>query len=121
MGLREAFRGKDGEPSLYRRAWKETDNPLVAEARAQTLAIQKLQLWLRLAYSALALAVILGYWGFQEGGGLVAGIAGVVIGVLALACVLVLRTGINNGRKNVNAMLESLQPNKETHASVSSE
>ena len=121
MGLREAFRGKDGEPSLYRRAWKETDNPLVVEARAQTLAIQKLQLWLRLAYSVLALAVLLGYWGFQEGGGLVAGIAGVVIGVLALVCVLVLRTGINNGRKNVNAMLESLQPNKETHASVSSE
>ena len=109
MGLREAFRGKDGEPSLYRRAWSQTDNPIVIEARAQTLAIQRLQLWLRLAYSVLALAALLGYWGFAEGGGLVAGVIGVVLGALALVCVLVLRTGITNGRRNVNAMLETLE------------
>jgi len=109
MGLREMLRGKAGEPSLYRRAWSQTDNPLVAEARAQTLAIQRLQLWLRLAYSVLALAALLGYWGFAEGGGMVAGVGGAVLGVLALACVLVLRTGIANGRRNVNAMLDALE------------
>ena len=109
MGFREMLRGKAGEPSLYRRAWSQTDNPLVAEARAQTLAIQRLQLWLRLAYSVLALAALLGYWGFAEGGGMVAGVGGAVLGVLALACVLVLRTGIANGRRNVNAMLEALE------------
>ena len=113
MGLRDALRTREGEPSLYRHAWQETNNPLVVEARAQTLAIQKLQLWLRLAYSVLALAVLLGYWGFVEHGGLVAGVAGVVMGIIALACVLVLRLGIGNGRKNVNAMLEALQSNDE--------
>ena len=109
MGFREMLRGKAGEPSLYRRAWSQTDNPLVIEARAQTLAIQRLQLWLRLAYSVLALAALLGYWGFAEGGGLVAGVIGAVLGALALVCVLVLRTGITNGRRNVNAMLETLE------------
>lgn len=117
MGLRDMLRrGGDG-PSLYRRAWTETDDPLVAEARAQTLAIQRLETWLHLAYSALALAALLGYWGFAEGGGLVPGVVGVVIGVLALACVLVLRTGIANGRANVNAMLSELERRKETTSS----
>lgn len=108
MGLREKLRSKDGSPSLVRRAWRETDDPLVAEARAQTLALQRLQVWLRLAYSFLALGVLLGYWGFVEGGPLVWGIVGVVVGVGALACVLVLRTGIAHGRRNVEAMLEAL-------------
>lgn len=109
MGLREFFRGAAEKPSLYRREWRETDDPLVAEARAQTLAIQRLQLWLRLAYSALALGALLGYWGFAEHGGTVAGVCGVIVGVLALVCVLVLRTGIAHGRSNVNAMLQVLE------------
>lgn len=118
MGLREALHAKGGEPTLYRREWQQTDNPLVNEARAQTLAIQRLQLWLRLAYSVLALAVLLGYWGFAENGELVAGIAGIVIGVLALVCVVVLRVGIGNGRKNVNAMLEALKPTSKDESSA---
>ncbi|MDI9590573.1 MAG: hypothetical protein QM302_06030 [Acidobacteriota bacterium] len=115
MGLLEALRGRKGEPSLYRRAWSQTDDPLVAEARAQTLAIQRLQLWLRLAYSALALAALLGYWGFAGGGGMVAGTGGVVLGVLSLICVLVLRTGISNGRRNVGAMLDVMEASREDH------
>ena len=109
MGLRDVMRGKNGEPSLYRRAWKESDDPLLAEARAQTLEIQRLEVWLRLAYSALTLGVLLGFWGFAEGGGLVPGVIGSVIGALALACVMVLRTGITHGRANVNAMLTVLE------------
>jgi len=109
MGSRKLFQKTTKTPSLYRRAWKETNDPLVAEARAQTLALQKLQIWLRLAYSVLALATLLGYWGFVEGGGTAVGVLGTILGVLALGAVFVLRTGIRNGRNNVNAMLDELE------------
>lgn len=109
MGLREILRGKAEKPSLYRRAWRETDNPLVVEARAQTLALQRLQLWLRLAYSVLALAALLAYWGFADDGGALPGAVGVIVCLIAVAVVMVLRTGISHGRANVNAMLEELE------------
>ena len=112
MGLRDLLRDKAGEPKLYRKAWSETNNPLVAEARAQTLAIQRLQMWLRLAYSALALAALLGYWGFSEGGSMVAGVIGIILGVFALAITILLRVGITNGRANVNAMLEEIEQSR---------
>lgn len=108
MRLWKKVREEAKHPSLYRRAWHETDNPLVAEARAQTLALQRLQVWLRLAYSILAVAVLLGYWGLVEGGSRVWGVVGVIVGALSLVCVLVLRTGISHGRRNVEAMLEAL-------------
>lgn len=97
------------ERRLYRREWKDTDNPLVEEARAQTLALQRLQVWLRLAYAMLAASFLLGYWGFAEGGGTVAGVVGAVLCVLTFAVVAVLRIGISHGRDNVNAMLESMR------------
>lgn len=113
-----AFHGRsqrdNGGPSLYRRAWHQTNDPLVAEARAQTLAIQRLQIWLRLAYSVLALAVLAGYWGFVEDGGTVAGILGALVGTVALVIVMVLRTGIAHGRENVQAMLSELEHRKES-------
>ena len=108
MRLWNKARTKANPPSLYRRAWRETSDPLVAEARAQTLALGRLQVWLRLAYSALALGALLGYWGLAKGGSRSWGIVGVVLGVVAFACVVVLRTGIAHGRKNVGAMLEVL-------------
>ena len=114
MGLRDLLRDKEGEPKLYRKAWSETNDPLVAEARAQTLAIQKLQMWLRLAYSALALAALLGYWGFSEGGNKVAGVIGIILGVFALVFTMLLRVGITNGRANVNAMLEEIEQSRAT-------
>ena len=113
MGKQKASRKAGKRPSLYRRAWSETDDPLVAEARAQTLAIQRLQTWLRLAYSVLALAALLVYWGFAEGGGPVPGVLGGLVGALALVCVIVLRTGIAHGRTNVQAMLEELERRKD--------
>lgn len=118
MGLRDVVRAaRKGEPTLYRRAWTQSDDPLVQEARAQTLAIQRLQVWLRLAYSVLALAALLGYWGFSENGGLVPGVTGVILGVVSLVVVLVLRTGIAHGRANVQAMLEALEQRKGSSAS----
>ena len=113
LQVRDKVRRGGEEPVLYRRAWTETDDPLVAEARAQTLAIQRLETWLRLAYSALALAALLGYWGFAEGGGPVAGAAGVAVGAVALVCVVVLRVGITHGRANVGAMLAELERRKD--------
>ena len=110
MALRDMLRPNGEKLTLHRQAWSETSNPLVKEARAQTLAIQQLQIWLRLAYSALAIAVLMGYWGFTDGKSLPLGIVGVVIGVVSLVVIIVLRTGINNGRRNVEAMLEALRP-----------
>ena len=107
---------KNLEEKIHRREWAQTDNPLVDEARAQTLAIQRLQVWLRLGYAVLAVAVLLAYWGFGDDAGdhaaalaVVAGVIGVALGVLTLAVVIVLRVGITHGRQNVNAMLEDIQ------------
>lgn len=96
---------------LYRRKWTETDDPLVKEARAQTLAIQRLQVWLRLAYALLAIAVLISYWGFAEADNIVVGVIGVILAVLIFAVVIVLRVGIDHGRKNVNAMLDHMKAN----------
>ena len=106
MRILDSLRGSDGQPAIYRRAWEASDDPLVNEAREQTLALQRLQLWLRLGYSALAIGVLLAYWGFTEGSNVVLGVIGVVLGVLAF---VVLRTGISHGRANVNAMLDELE------------
>ncbi len=109
MGMREWARKSSEGPVLYRRAWSETDNPLVAEARAQTLALQRLQTWLRLAYAILAMGALLGYWGLYEGHSTAVGVVGIVLGAVTLAFVMVLRRGIAHGRQNVNAMLDVLQ------------
>lgn len=94
---------------LYRRKWEETNNPLVIEARAQTLAIQRLLVWLRLGYATLAVAALLCYWGFTEPIKVVPAAIGVVLGLASLLVIIVLRTGIRNGRRNVNAMLDELE------------
>lgn len=108
MGVREWARKNSEGPVLYRRAWSETDNPLVAEARAQTLALQRLQIWLRLAYAVLAMGVLMGYWGLYEGRSRAVGVIGAVLGVATFGFVMVLRRGIAHGRRNVNAMLDAL-------------
>lgn len=114
MALRDLLRSREGSPTLYRQPWSETSNPLVAEARSQTLAIQQLQLWLRLAYSALALAALLAYWGFSDNQNVAVGIVSVALCAIALMVVIVLRTGIRNGRANVEAMLRELESSRKT-------
>ena len=47
--------------------WTRED--LVREAKLQTDAIQRLNVWLRLGYSLVAAGFIVGYWGFCGGGG----------------------------------------------------
>lgn len=39
-------------------------------------------------------------------------VAGIVLGVVAFGCVIVLRTGISHGRANVQAMLNELEQRK---------
>ena len=97
------------QQKLYRRKWEETSNPIVQEARAQTLAIQRLLVWLRLGYAFLAAAALLCYWGCSEPVRIVPAVCGVVLGIVSLLVVIVLRSGIANGRKNVNAMLDELE------------
>lgn len=97
------------ERKLYRKEWEETDNPLVNEARQQTLALQRLQTWMRLAYAGIAAGALLAYWGFTQGNNVVAGVVGVIVAVIFFVIAMVFRIGIRNGRKNVNAMLEHLE------------
>ena len=104
--------GQTGEKRIYRRKWAESSNPLVIEARSQTLALQRLQTWLRLAYALLAAAVLLAYWGFVEADQIVFGVCGCVMAVVVFAAVVVLRIGIRNGRENVSRMLDVLESQK---------
>lgn len=97
------------ERKLYRREWEQTDNPIVNEARQQTLALQRLQTWMRLAYAGIAAGALLAYWGFTQGSNVALAVVGVIVAVLFFAIAMVFRIGISHGRKNVNAMLEHLE------------
>lgn len=87
------------------KAPKLTREQLVDEANKETLAIQRLMIWQRLGYSAVALGVLFGWWGFYSSGGMVIGVIGIVILVLGVIVSLILYTGIANGRKNVRALM----------------
>ena len=90
------------------------DNPtvskreaLLTEAKLQTKAIQRLEVWKRLAYSLLAVGFLLGYWGFENGGPEWWGPAGVVLAILSAIASFILWTGTNNAKKNVKRILEA--------------
>lgn len=77
---------------------------LVKEAKLQTDAIQRLNVWLRLGYSLVAVGFLVGMWGVQGGPdwGVPFGIACLVIGV---PMSIILKAGTSNARKNVERML----------------
>lgn len=77
---------------------------LVKEAKLQTDAIQRLNVWLRLGYSLVAVGFLVGMWGAQSGPnwGVPLGIACLVIGV---PMSIVLKVGTTNAKKNVERML----------------
>ena len=77
---------------------------LVKEAKLQTDAIQRLNVWLRLGYSLVAAGFLVGMWGMQggPGWGVPAGIACLVIGVPVS---VILKVGTTNAKKNVERML----------------
>lgn len=83
--------------------WSPED--FVREAKLQTDAIQRLNVWLRIGYSLLAAGFIVGYWGFYGGGGVAFGVLGVVILLVGAVVAVVLKVGTTNAKKNVRALL----------------
>ena len=82
-----------------------TRDDLVKEAKLQTDAIQRLNVWLRIGYSLVALGFILGYWGFYGGGGTGFGLAGVVLLLVGTLVSVVLKVGTTNAKRNVRNIL----------------
>lgn len=82
-----------------------TRDDLIREARLQTDAIQRLNVWLRIGYSLLAIGFIVGYWGFYGGGGTGFGVLGAVLLVVGALVSAVLKVGTSNAKKNVRAIL----------------
>lgn len=82
-----------------------TRDDLIKEAKLQTDAIQRLNVWLRIGYSLVALGFILGYWGFYGGGGTGFGIAGVVLLLVGALVSVVLKVGTTNAKRNVRSIL----------------
>lgn len=89
--------------SLDTSDWTRDD--LIREARLQTDAIQRLNVWLRLGYSLVAAGFIVGYWGFYGGGGTGFGALGVVLLVAGAVMSVVLKVGTTNAKKNVQALM----------------
>lgn len=83
--------------------WSPED--FVREAKLQTDAIQRLNVWLRIGYSLLAAGFIVGYWGFYGGGGVAFGVLGVALLLLGAVVSVVLKVGTSNAKKNVRALL----------------
>ena len=83
----------------------ETSDPLLKEAQDQTRALMRLQAYKRLAYSLVAIGVILVWWGLVGGSSRVAGIAGVVLVAIGAPSSSVLYVGIKHGKQNVENML----------------
>lgn len=84
--------------------WSSQD--IIREAKMQTDAIARLDVWKRLAYSLVAIGFVLGMWGAN-----VANTIGIAAGVLCLVAGIpasvVLTVGISRGRNNVKHMLEA--------------
>ena len=85
--------------------WSPED--FVREAKLQTDAIQRLNVWLRLGYSLVAAGFIVGYWGFYGGGGACFGALGVILLVVGAVMSVVLKVGTTNAKKNVRAILDA--------------
>lgn len=79
---------------------------LIREAKMQTDAIQRLNVWLRLGYSLVAIGFLVGMWGMQGGPGW--GVpAGIVCLVVGTPLSIVLKVGTTNAKKNVERILEA--------------
>ena len=83
-----------------------SSDDLIREAKMQTDAIQRLNVWLRLGYSLVAIGFLMGMWGMQGGPGW-----GVPVGIVCLVVgtplSIVLKVGTTNAKKNVERMLEA--------------
>ncbi len=96
--------------------WTRSD--ALREARLQTVAIQRLTVWLRLAYSLVAVGFLLGYGGFFGGYGTGFGVAGVVLLVIGAAASIVLKVGTTNAKKNVEKILAEAETTPDSSSST---
>lgn len=85
--------------------WSRED--LIREARLQTEAIQRLDVVLRIGYSAVAIGVLLGWWGLYGSGPANAGVIGIILLVLGVVVSAILKLGTMRARKNVSNILEA--------------
>lgn len=83
----------------------ETRDPLLREADQQTKAIMRLDVYKRIAYSLVALGVVLVGMGFFGGMGTTAGVVGIVLVVVGAPCSVVLYIGTKHGRQNVENII----------------
>ncbi len=75
----------------------------------QTAAIQKIKVWLRLAYSACAIGFLLGWWGFYGNGPAPAGIAGIVLLLAGVFVGVPIKIGVTNATRNVEKILAAAE------------
>lgn len=79
---------------------------LIQEAKLQTDAIQRLNVWLRLGYSLVAIGFLVGMWGMQ--GGPAWGVpVGAVCLIVGIPVSIILKVGTTNAHKNVERILEA--------------
>lgn len=96
--------------------WTRSD--ALREAQLQTVAIQRLTVWLRLAYSLVAIGFLLGYGGFFGGYGTGFGVAGVVLLVIGAAASIVLKVGTTNAKNNVEKILAEAETTPDSSSST---
>lgn len=96
--------------ALDTKNWTRDD--LIKEASMQTAAIQKIKVWLRLAYSACAIGFLLGWWGLYGSGPAPAGVAGVVLLIVGVVLAVPIKIGVTNATKNVERILAAAEKKK---------
>lgn len=75
----------------------------------QTAAIQKIKVWLRLAYSAATVGFLLGWWGIYGSGPFAVGVLGVVLLVAGVLLAVPIKIGVTNAEKNVERILAAVE------------
>lgn len=80
---------------------------LVREAKLQTKAIMRLGIWQRLAYSLLAVGILVGWWGFQSDGPDWSRPTGIILAVVFAVVSAVFYIGIRHAKQNVKNILSA--------------
>ncbi len=83
---------------------------LLTEARMQTAALKKINVWKKLAIVVSTIGVATAYAGLSATPShLFPGILGICLMVLGFAAAAVLNLGIKNGRRNVEKMIRVIE------------
>jgi len=82
---------------------------LIQEAKMQTKALQRIGVWRRAAWSVMVVGILLAYTGFLPEIHILKGIFGIVTAILGGSAALLIHIGYQNGKKNVEHILEAAQ------------